>query len=623
MAQVLNNPRLCALLIEQSPVACAVFDTQLCYLACSDRWRSENGLEGRSLAGRAHYEIFPETPAAWREALGRALAGETLSRDADIFHRPDGSIDWVAWKALPWREPTGAIGGILLYTQPVTDTAERQRAATALQSELDILIERADQFAVTLLDRLGRVSKWNPGAQRMYGWRGDEIIGQGYAVMFSESDRRAGLPELQLASARRGGAFQGKALQLRKDRSEFVGSVTLNRIDEPDGAVAGFTLAVMDNTQDIERAQAAEADSAFHRALLETVPDAMVTIDEAGDILSFSATAEGMFGYGAAEVVGRNITLLMPEEEAVHHNDHLARYKATGERRVIGQQRRVMGRRKDGSLFPHALFVGEANGGGRRIFTGFLRDLTGQEEADRQLRELQAELLHISRVSALGTMAAALAHELNQPLTAIANYVQSSAALLEGSGRDRHQMLCEALEQAGKEALRAGGIVHHLREFVGRGSLERTVADPYDLVEQARQLAAVDARSRNITCQNLVSHRLPPVIVDTVEIQQVLLNLIRNAVEALGDHGRIVIAARREGELVHFWVKDNGPGIASGMEWSLFDPFISTKDDGMGMGLAICRTIIEAHSGKLWFAPGAQGGAIFHFTVPVAEVHDG
>lgn len=612
--------------IEHVPAAIAVFDTHMRYIAHSRRWLVDYDLGEQPLIGRSHYDVFPEMPEAWREVHRRALAGEALSHEAQAFARANGDIDWVEWNIAPWRYASGEIGGVVLISQVVTGEVRKRQRAEALQSELDLLIDRADQIAICMLDEAGNVIGWNIGAERLYGWTEAEIMGRSHGVTFTLRDRDAGLPAAQLEAARRDGAFHGSSLRRRKDGTAFLVSVTLNRIG-PDGTGGGFILAVHDVTDEFERAREAEADEAFQRAILETVPDAMITIDSDGSVLSFSSAAERLFGYRAEEVLGRNVKMLMPEREAALHDGYLSRYHRTGERRIIGEVRRVMGRRKDGTLFPHAIYVGEANGGGRRVFTGFLRDLTAQDEAERQLRELQSELFHLSRVSAVGTLAVALAHELNQPLAAIANYVQTSAALLAQEARahpeDGHlDDVRKALDQAGKEALRAGAIVHRVREFVTRGELERTVASPYEIAVQTRELAAIDASSRKISCRILMSRMLPMIFIDRVEIQQVLLNLIRNAVEAVDEHGSIVIDARREGDMIRFSVIDDGPGIMPGMENSLFEPFVSTKSTGMGIGLAICRTIVEAHGGRLWCEPAPGGGAAFQFTLPVAETED-
>ncbi len=368
--------------------------------------------------------------------------------------------------------------------------------------------------------------------------------------------------------------------------------------------------------------QEVDASAAQLRSILETVPDAMIAIDEQGVIELFSAAAERLFDHAARDVVGLNVAMLMTEIDARAHDDHIARYRSTGQKRIIGASRRVMGKRRDGSTFPLEIFVGEATTGGRRIFTGFIRDLTAREQGEARMLELQAELLQVSRISAVGTMATALAHDLNQPLTVVANYVQTSAALIADGGEGVLDLVREALDAAGREVLRAGAIVNRLREFVAGGGLQRTIVSPRELAFETCALGGVGGGLRGITCDVVISPDIGAVLVDRVHIQQVLVNLIRNSMEAIGKNGAIVINAHAELGMIRVTVEDTGSGIVAGQEEKLFELFVSTKAVGMGLGLAICRTIIEAHGGRLWCEAVPAGGAVFHFTLPIAELGD-
>jgi two-component system sensor kinase FixL len=269
------------------------------------------------------------------------------------------------------------------------------------------------------------------------------------------------------------------------------------------------------------------------------------------------------------------------------------------------------------------LYVAEALVGETPLFTGFVRDITARETAEDRLIELQAELIRISQASAIGTMAAALAHELNQPLAVIANYVQSSAALLSRADENALRLAREALDEAGREALRAGAIIERLRQFIARGELENTIVSPNALVDEAYVLASKIFKTKGVALSFAVAPDLLLVIIDRVQIQQVLLNLIRNAFEALGNRGAIVIGARQEGKMMRISVVDNGPGIAPSEQNELFEAFVTSKASGMGLGLTISRAIIVAHGGRIWPESAPGGGAAFHFTVPIAEpIHD-
>ncbi len=234
------------------------------------------------------------------------------------------------------------------------------------------------------------------------------------------------------------------------------------------------------------------------QAILATVPDAMVTIDESGSIQSFSQTAERLFGVTFQEVFGKNVSTLMPEPYRQEHDSYLTRYLATGEPRIIGKGRVVVGQRSDGSTFPMELAVGEVQIDGKRQFIGFIRDLTQRQERERLLQEVQSELLHVSRLSTMGEMASSLAHELNQPLAAVTNYLQGSRRLLENIPDERAGTARAALDKAAEQALRAGQVIRRLRDFIARGEIEPQIENIINLVEEAITLALVVAKEHSI-----------------------------------------------------------------------------------------------------------------------------
>jgi two-component system sensor kinase FixL len=301
------------------------------------------------------------------------------------------------------------------------------------------------------------------------------------------------------------------------------------------------------------------------------------------------------------------------------------RYRQTGERRIIGIGRVVVGERKDGSTFPMELAVGEMKSGNQRYFTGFVRDLTERQQTEARLQELQTELVHISRLTAMGEMASTLAHELNQPLSAIANYMKGSRRLLETNTSEHSGMLRDAMDKAAEQAVRAGQIIRRLRDFVARGESERRVESVSKLVEEASALALVGAKDQGIRVRFQFDPSTDLVLADKVQIQQVLLNLMRNAVEAMEKAPRrelTVGVASGEDDVVTISVTDTGSGITPEMMSQLFQPFVTTKSHGMGVGLSISRTIIEAHGGQIWADPNPNGGTIFRFTLRSVNKED-
>ncbi len=385
-------------------------------------------------------------------------------------------------------------------------------------------------------------------------------------------------------------------------------------------AVTGPLVGLAGERRRIDGADA-RARQAHLQSILDTVPEAMIVIDSNGIIRSFSAAAKRLFGWSAEEAIGRNVNMLMPSPFREEHDGYVGRYLATNERRIIGIGRIVVGERKDGSTFPMELAVGEALAGREQFFTGFVRDLTERRDQERRLQELQSELVHVSRLTAMGEMASSLAHELNQPLSAVSNYMRGSATLLDAETVDRDR-LRQALQKASEQAVRAGDIIKRLREFVAKGEIDRAVEDPARLMEEASALALVGAREQGVRVTLRFSRKAGAVIVDKIQIQQVALNLIRNAVDAMAHSQRkdlVISVERGEDDMVLVRVADTGPGISPEVADRLFQPFVTSKAQGMGVGLSICRTIIEAHGGRIWVEAREEGGAVFSFTLPLAD----
>ena len=374
-------------------------------------------------------------------------------------------------------------------------------------------------------------------------------------------------------------------------------------------------------------AAAASAEAAFAReahlqSILDSIPDGMIVIDECGSMQSFSAAAERLFGFGAGEVLGKNVKILMPAPYRGDHDDYIHRYIRTGERRIIGIGRVVVGQRRDGSTFPMELTVGEMHVRNQRFFTGFIRDLTERQQTQARLQELQAELVHMSRLTAMGEMASALAHELNQPLSAIANYMKGSRRLLENRADDGAALLRDAMDKAAEQALRAGNIIRRLRDFVARGESERRVEDVKKLVEEASALALVGAKDKGVRVRFEFTPQIDFVLADKVQIQQVLLNLMRNAIEAMETEPKrelVISTAPGRDNMVEISVADTGTGIAPEISAQLFQPFVTTKRQGMGVGLSISRTIVEAHGGSIAALPNPGGGTVFRLTLPAVS----
>ena len=361
------------------------------------------------------------------------------------------------------------------------------------------------------------------------------------------------------------------------------------------------------------------------RSITQTAPDAIVVIDEAGIIDTVNPAAERLFGYAGDELVGENVRILMPSPYREAHDAHLARYRETGQKRVIGIGRVVVGRRKDGTTFPARLSIGEIELEQGRLFTGFLHDITERQDIQRRAGILQQELMHASRLSAMGEMASGIAHELNQPLTAIMNYAKAARRHLGRTDPDPAP-ISDLIDKAGHQAERAAEIIKRLRRFIRKDEIERRLEPINTVVEEAAALALIGASDRNIELIFSLEDALPPVLMDRIEVQQVVLNILRNAIEAFEGTGerKIRISTRAAApHQVEVDIRDNGPGLAPHVADDPFRPFQTTKADGMGIGLAISHTIIDAHGGRLWAENPPEGGAAFRFTLPVGSEADG
>ncbi|WP_233284878.1 MULTISPECIES: PAS domain S-box protein [unclassified Agrobacterium] len=421
------------------------------------------------------------------------------------------------------------------------------------------------------------------------------------------------------------------ALFLASCSASYLRSLTPGGIQIPELAVfgaVGMAIAYMGGSlrhlqHNFEAAEEAlDTREAHLRSILDTVLDATIVSEQDGTIVSFNAAAVRQFGYSEDEVIGQNLRMLMPQPYRHEHDGYLHRYLATGEKRIIGTDRVVVGQRKDGTTFPMKLAVGETRRGGKRFFTGFVRDLTEREESAARLQEIQTELARLARLNEMGEMASTLAHELNQPLSAIANYVHGCARMLQGSEDARDRQLHEALREAGEQSVRAGQIIRHLREFVTKGETEKLPHKLRQLAEEAGALALVGSREKGVRSVFDFAAGGDMVMVDRIQIQQVLTNLMRNAVEAMGDCQKkdLRVSIKPAGhDEVSVVVEDSGPGIPSEIADQLFKPFVTTKAGGMGVGLSISKRIVEAHGGEMTVSRSELGGACFSFTLPTYE----
>lgn len=413
----------------------------------------------------------------------------------------------------------------------------------------------------------------------------------------------------------------------RPDQPTVIEGTVLIHRDPANGSLDLIGI-VMDATERERRAEMLESRESELRSILETVPEAMITIDGQGLVRSFSATAEALFGYAAHDVLGRDVRLVLPQYHHRHHHHHhhhgaASRSAEPGNAGGSSVQDRMTrltaGRDRQGNEVPVELTVGEANIGNEQISIAFVRDLREQLQTDARIHELREQFLHASRVSAMGEMSAGLAHELNQPLTATANFL--GAIELQLQREWRQDQLRRLLRLASQEVLRAGDIIRRMRAFVSKGELDIRAQPLDEMIADTLQLARSRSQAPGVRLEYHPNAAAPVILADRIHIQQVLVNLINNAFDAIEAHDvanpavTITTLAVAEGQIM-IRVVDNGPGLPDQVISRPFEAFSSTKSNGMGLGLSICRRIVEAHGGSLALHNIEGGGAAVEFTLP-------
>ena len=381
-------------------------------------------------------------------------------------------------------------------------------------------------------------------------------------------------------------------------------------------------------------------------ALLNAAVDGIIVIDDGGQISIINHAAEALFGYVQGELIGVNVKHLMPPPDRDQHDSYLQKYLATGERKMIGIGRKTIGKKKDNSEFPMYLSVGHIAELDKTSFVGIIRDLTDQEnneqailQSEKEIRQLRERLTHVARISTMGEMATGIAHEINQPLTAIATYAQASRRMIQGDdGTEPGQLnqdLLDVLEKIDQQAQRASSVISGIRQLSRRHSFECKNVSCHDVIYDVVSLAQSYAHEKALDIKVELSEAVAQqqISVDLIQTQQVLLNLINNAIESMyqyidensiaeiNDISNIIISARKlDDTLLEIAVVDHGVGIDVAHQHQVFDAFFSTKPAGLGMGLSICQSIIGNQGGSIAFKPNADHGCTFTITLPLAIV---
>ena len=346
------------------------------------------------------------------------------------------------------------------------------------------------------------------------------------------------------------------------------------------------------------------------QALLDAAVDGVILIDHEGRIQAFNRAAERLFGYESQEARGNNVNMLLaaPAQDPAGPLGH------------PGRGREVEARRKDGSVFPIFLSVGAVEASNPPCFVGLVQDISAQRRAEEDTHRLQERLTDVARLATVGEMSAGIAHEINQPLTAVANYAQACDRLLGLPDADIEEIR-GALKQITAQAVRAGDIIRRLRSLARNDTAMRMPTDINALIEELTPLIALDCKTHRLTYGLELARDLATPCIDREQIQQVILNLVRNAVEAVvescsGNRELVIRTSGAADGAMEIAICDSGPGVLQSIGPRLFEPFCTSKSHGAGLGLAISRRIIRSHEGSLDYRPNIPSGACFVIRLP-------
>lgn len=620
-----------------------------------------------NVAGRTWTIVFRPSPGQYETTTWTAwatlIAGVLLTATLLLYLMSvQGRTQYISKRVAETTEELTSKNAKLKF-----EIAERSEAETALRKSeawLKAIVDHAPS-SIYLKDLEGSYILINQEFERVnksskldvLGKNAFDVFPQDWAKIFVEHDRDV----LQA-----GRAVEKEILdEPRSDGPHSYLAVKFPVFDDRE-SIMGIGGIETDITERKHAEQLLEDSEARIRAIVDTVLDGIVTIDERGLITTFNSAAERLFGYDVDKIVGENVRILMPEPYHSEHDGYIHNYLGTGEAKIIGLGREVKGQRADGTTFPMELAVSEMYWGGQRMFTGIVRDITERKETEEELRQsyelledrveertaelratnrklqkeiaerksaeqalrdqderlldLQRELTQATRVTAMAQVSSSLAHELNQPLAAIVNYSQAARRLIQASNGQPSVKLFEIIDKTVDQATRAANIVRGLRDIVDRGETKRKEEDLNACVEEACALALTGVASKGVKIDLDLAVDSPAVLINRVQIQQVIVNLVRNALEAMVESEQRELVVRTSlaaNNLIELAVMDNGEGLVKEVQEQLFQPFFTTKSDGMGIGLSISQSIIETHGGSIWVTSNPDRGVTFHFTLPI------
>ncbi|MCC5857632.1 MAG: PAS domain S-box protein [Ectothiorhodospiraceae bacterium] len=613
-------------LLDAPDLLVVAMDTHGCIELFNRECERLTGYQAREVIGRFIWEVaaLPEH----REALQHLVQG--LSASASIEERTGlwvtrfGEPRQIRWRYMTMVDSRGRVRRIVATgTRPGEESLPSNTTHMQDDAPLRRLVDGLPVLAAEL-DRDYRIQFANLGYYDWFGLDPKAQMGKHIRDVIGRKAFAVLRPQFDQALAGRKAVYHGEVPYARGGVRFIHGTYTPRLGDH--GAVSGLYILAVDLSPQHQLRKRLAAETRRGRTILANAIDGIITIDEAGTVLDFNPAAEKLFGYRRSEVTGRNISMLMPEPHRNLHDDYIRRYLETSRPRVIGMGREVTGRHKDGRNIELQLAIADFFEDDQRRFVGFTQDISDRKRAEREAREHLTRLAHSTRLSAVSELAAGLAHEVSQPLTAINAAAEAGLSLIEAS-EPPQATIKEALEQIHRQSQRANRVIRQLHTFMRKDipeaphpeNIHAVIQDVLDLLchelDQAGITVQLDLEPVGCQCQ-----------VNKVQIEQVVFNLVRNAIDAMHETDgkrrlRITTQGDRAGGVCTIAVADSGPGISEADRDKLFDPFFTTKEQGLGQGLSICRSIVEAHGGKLTAANAPEGGATFLVELPLPVGH--
>ena len=491
------------------------------------------------------------------------------------------------------------------------------------QLDLRNLIERLPALVLCALPD-GSVEFANRAYHEYTGWSVEELSGREWQTLIHPEDRREFNDHWSAAWAS-GKAFETEA-RLRQSNGQYHWFLIKKALAVSRTQGGESSLRALIACEDIDDRKLEESARRYseenYRVVVETASDAIVSLDDGGTIQFANPATERIFGYKSSDLIGKPLTVLMPEFLRTAHESGLKRYLATGQRHINWQGTEFTALRKNGQEFPVEVSFGELDRDGHRVFTGFIRDISKRKQAADRLRETELELARVSRLTTMGELSASIAHEVNQPLTAVTNNGNACLRLLADHNLEP-EVLRHALKEMVADSTRAGAVIARIRAFIKKTPPQKIQVDINEVIQEVLVLAGHRLQENRVSLERQLTKDLPLVMADRVQLQQVLLNLLMNAIEAMSavtNRPRLLWVQSQLDESgdILVAIRDSGTGLSSEAD-GLFTPFVTTKADGMGMGLPISRSLIEGHGGRLWAEANVPHGAVFKFTLPVAD----